>query len=129
MDKEKASQLLHTQHEVEGKFGPHAFDAVLANGFPYAAFHAVSFELPQATELDQLVDALAFKISDVRQINTKLPIGVLALPPKPDAHNRAEKIYDRALRTYSGLRASVITEEMAPNWIHEQVKHIPLTDN
>ncbi|MHB8778882.1 MAG: DUF3037 domain-containing protein [Anaerolineales bacterium] len=127
--KEQAAHLLQLQQDVEGKYGPHTFDAVIANGRPYMAFQAVSFELPIASELDQTVDALAFKISDVRQINSSLPIGVLALPPKSDSHGRAKKIYDRALLTYKGLDASVITENGAPKWMREQVKRIPISED
>jgi hypothetical protein len=128
MGKEQAMHLLHIQHEIVGKYGPHMFDAVIANGVPYAAFQAVSFELPVASELDQVVDALAFKISDIRQINAELPIGILALPPARNSHSRAKHIYDRALLTYKGLDASVITEQVGPKWIKEQVKHIPIIE-
>ena len=129
MGKEKASHFLHTQHDVLGKYGPHTFDAVIANGTPYAALQAVSFELPVATELDQLVDALAFKISDVRQVQPKMPIGVLALPPKSSSQGRAKKIYDRALLTYDGLKATVINEHIAKKWMREQVNQIPISDD
>jgi hypothetical protein len=126
MGKEKAAHLLHTQHDVDGKYGPHTFDAVIANGVPYAVLQAVSFELPLASELDQSVDALAFKISDVRQVQPKMPIGVLALPPKSSSPSRAKKIYDRAIFTYKGLKAAVIDEHMAQKWMRDQVKNIPI---
>lgn len=125
--KEQIAKLMHTQHEIQGKYGPHVFDTVVANGSAYMAIQSVSFELPEATQLDQLVDAVAFQIFDVRQINRKLPIGILALLPK-SRQSRSYKIYDRAQRTYTGLNATVIPEKEAATWVREHVKQVPLQD-
>lgn len=123
--KEQIAKLIHSQREIPGKYGPHVFDTVVANGSAYMAIQSVSFELPEATQLDQLVDAVAFQIFDVRQIDKKLPIGILALPPKSQ-QSRSYKIYDRAQRTYKGLDATVITESEATTWVREHVKGVPL---
>lgn len=122
--RDDAGKLLHTQHEVNGRFGPHVFDAVIANGSAYAAVQAMSFELPEASELDQLVDAVAFQVFDIRQLDRSLPIGILALPPKRNSAVKAKRTYDRARRTYEGLHADFITEKVAATWVKEQVKRI-----
>ena len=120
--KDKAERYLHTQSEVKGKYGPHVFDVVVANGSPKIAVQGVSFELPEATQLDQLVDAVAFQVFDIRQANKKLQVGILALPPTSQSHSRARRIYKRARRTYEGLDAQVVEEADAETWARDQVQ-------
>ena len=120
--KETAQKYLHTQAEIKGKYGPHVFDVVVANGSPKIAVQGVSFELPEATQLDQLVDAVAFQVFDIRQENKRLQLGILALPPTSLSHSRAKKIYKRAVRTYEGLDAQVIEEKDAESWARNQIQ-------
>lgn len=123
---EQATKWLHRERELKGKYGPHIFDVVIANGSPRVAVQGVSFELPEARQLDQFVDAVAFQVFDTRQASDDLQIGILALPPVAKSHQRAKSIYDRAIKTYTGLEAHVIEEHDAESWAYEQIEKIPL---
>ncbi len=123
-DKVDLSKLAYSAGEVIGRFGPHTFDSVVANGTAKLAVHAVSFELPLAIDLDRLVDSIAFQLYDVRERLPKLPIGILVLPPRSGPKSNPGKIYDRARRIYNGLKTDVITEDEAVDWMREKIKHI-----
>jgi hypothetical protein len=124
--KEEAEKFLHPQREIEGKFGPHVFDVVVGNGLPQIAIQGISFELPEATQLDQLTNAVAFQIFDTRERYKKLQIGILALPPKPYSPHHVKEIYERAQRTYKGLNAHVIGEQYAEAWARVNIKQASL---
>lgn len=124
--KENVDKYLHSQREVLGKFGPHVFDAVVANGTPRIAAQGISFELPAASQLDQLVDAVAFQVFDVMEANPKLHIAILALPPIARAGSHSRNAFSRATRTYKGLRAEVVLEQDADEWARSRLSHISL---
>ncbi|MFV2045175.1 MAG: DUF3037 domain-containing protein [Anaerolineales bacterium] len=124
--KENAEKFLHTQGEIKGIYGPHVFDVVIANGSPSIAVQGVSFELPEATQLDQLVDAVAFQVFDIREANQELALGILALPPTSGSHPRAKRIYKRAVRTYEGLNAEVVEESNAETWARSKIQLVSL---
>ncbi len=127
--REAAEKYFHSQREITGRYGPHVFDVVIANGSPKVAVQGVSFELPEATQLDQLVDAVAFQVFDVRQAHSKINVGILALPPTSSSHSRAKKIYQRARKTYEGLHAEVIEEHDADAWARRQIEQVSLLDH
>ncbi len=123
--KAHVSEFLHPQAEIWGKYEPHVFDSVVSNGRKYFALQGVSFELPEARELKQLVDAVAFQVFDTKESYKELPIGILALPPKPRGPAHAKKTYDQARRAYEGLSARVMTEGELNDWMREQMRQVP----
>jgi hypothetical protein len=112
----------HPLREITGKFAPHEFDVVIANGSPKVAVQGVSFELPEATLLDQYVNAVAFQVFDINQAHPKLKIGILVLPPASKSHDRAKRIYQRATNTYRGLKAEVFEEGDAEGWAKREIE-------
>jgi hypothetical protein len=120
--KSSVEKYFHPQHEITGKYGAHTFDVVIMNGYPKIAVQGISFELPEATLLNQSVDATAFQVIDTREKYKSLPIGILALPPKSTSHPHIVKIYDRARFTYEGLKVEVFEEKDATQWALEKVK-------
>ncbi len=124
--KAMADKYLHWQREVVGRYGPHVFDAVVANGKPSIVAQGISFELPQAIQLDQSIDALAFQVYDIRAAQPDLHIGILTLPPKKHSAAHAKKAFDRARRTYEGLKAEVVLERDAEAWAKAQIRKIEL---
>lgn len=125
-DKPDATKYLQSQQQVIGKYGPHQFDAVVGNGAPRIAAHGISFELPEAVQLDQLVDAVAFQVFDTYEAHPDLHIGILALAPKGRSPKHAKKAFDRATRTYEGLSAEVVLESDAETWAKSRVSTIEL---
>lgn len=111
-----AAQLMHTQHVLQGALDRHHFDVVVANGVPYFAVHALSFEVPAG----RWVDATAWQIDDVRQQMRDLPIGIVALPPREDADPEEYpanlEAYTRAQRVFHGLGATVLVEDTLARW-------------
>ncbi len=122
--KDRAAKYLHSSGEVEGKFGPHTFDAVIANGRPFVAVQGLSFELPKAIQLNLLVNSVAFEVYDVKEKYKRLPIGIMALRPTRGPKSRANEIYNRARKTYEGLKATVLDEGEADEWMREQISRI-----
>jgi len=123
-DEPEATKHLQSQQQVTGKYGPHQFDAVVANGLPRIAAHGISFELPEAVQLDQLVDAVAFQVFDTREAHPDLHIGILALAPKDRSPKHARRAFERATRTYEGLSAEVVLEGDAATWARSRVSDI-----
>jgi hypothetical protein len=114
---EEVNHYFHTNRVLDGKFNSHTFDTVVANGVPYLAVQAISFELPEARDLEKDVNALAFQIYDVKACNKKLPIGILALPPVKSSSQKSVQTYNSAMRAFVGMQAKVFGAEDAPAWI------------
>lgn len=124
---EVAEDLL-SQTSLHGKRQYHTFDAVVANGIPYFAAHGISFELPEAKKLHMQVDAVAWAIADVRDSDRTLPIGVMTLPPREgeEDHARLRELYQRTIKVYTDLGASILTEENVRTWAETMVQRIPV---
>jgi hypothetical protein len=122
--RERVAKYLHSSGNVEGRFGPHTFDSVIANGTPFVAVHGLSFELPKADQLGQLINSVAFEVYDVREKYPQLPIGIMALRPTGGRKSLASQIYGRARKTYEGLNATVLSENEADDWMREQIRQI-----
>ena len=57
-------------------------------------------------------------ISDVKESNPKLPIGIVALPPKQEWQNyeKLNKVYQTTISTYRSLGAEVLQENEVQPW-------------
>jgi hypothetical protein len=124
--KDATDKYYHTQHEVAGMFRPHLFDVVIANGSPKVAVQGLSFELPEATFLDQLINSTAFQIFDSKKAYSGLRVGILALPPLTKRQSRAYKIYKVARDTFTGLHAEFIEEDDVEVWAKRQAEQVSL---
>jgi hypothetical protein len=121
--KTEAEHLVQTNREISGKFEPHPFDTVVGNGKPLFAVQALSFELPKASELETSARLLAWTIADVKNAHADLPIGVVALPPKPDMHN-AKTLYERYRRIFAGMNAKVLDEQSTTEWTGSMLRQL-----
>jgi hypothetical protein len=114
-DKPAIKEMFKNDFPVKGSHKEHKFDAVVANGKPYFAAHGISFEvhIPES-----LQDSISWMISDVKKSDPKLPIGIVALPPKqewPD-YEKLNKMYQTTISTYRSLGAEVLEENQVQPW-------------
>jgi Protein of unknown function (DUF3037) len=96
---------------LEGKLESHNLDAVVANGKPYLAVHALSFEVQPPKNV---LSDLTWAIVDVKDYYD-LPFGVLILPPKIDS-NELMNAHKNAAEKYKDLGANVLTENELKAW-------------
>jgi len=112
--------LIKKQHSIRGKFDEHQFDVVVANGRPFFAAQGLSFERSFSRAIQKDVDATAWAIDDVRKIQRTLPVAVLALPPADSS-----KYFDRARKTFQGLKAEMVLEDRMDAWVKRALKTVP----
>ena len=114
-DKPALKEMLKNDFPVKGSHKEHKFDAVVANGQPYFAAHGISFEvhIPES-----LQDSISWMISDVKESDPKLPIGIVALPPKQEwqDYEKLNKLYKTTISTYRSLGAEVLQENEVQPW-------------
>src|SRR5712664_3430633 len=112
--------LIKKQHSIRGKFDEHQFDVVVANGRPFFAAQGLSFERSFSRAIQKDVDATAWAIDDVRKIQRTLPVAVLASPPADSS-----KYFDRARKTFQGLKAEMVLEDRMDAWVKRALKTVP----
>jgi len=103
---------------LTGKHDGHKLDAVVANGRPYLAVHALSFEVHSPKSV---IDALSWAIVDVKSSCEDLPFGVLALLPNPESDDFSELMsnYDHAVAKYSDWGAVILKEDELEGWTNQ----------
>jgi len=106
----EAKRLVHARYTLEGKFGQHQFDVVLARDEPLAAVSALSFEIRSRRNLQRELDATAWALEDVHKLHKGLPLAVFILPPTNPA---AEVLHQAAARVFKGVGARMIDAEPA----------------
>ncbi|MEG4274709.1 MULTISPECIES: DUF3037 domain-containing protein [unclassified Microcoleus] len=119
-DKPALKEMLKNDFPVKGSHKEHKFDAVVANGQPYFAAHGISFEvhIPES-----LQDSISWMISDVKESDPKLPIGIVALPPKQEwqDYEKLNKLYQTTISTYRDLGAEVLQENEVQPWASQTI--------
>ncbi|PSB54099.1 DUF3037 domain-containing protein [filamentous cyanobacterium Phorm 6] len=119
-DKPALKEMLKNDFPVKGSHKEHKFDAVVANGQPYFAAHGISFEvhIPES-----LQDSISWMISDVKESDPKLPIGIVALPPKQEwqDYEKLNKVYQTTISTYRDLGAEVLQENEVQPWASQTI--------
>jgi len=119
-DKPALREMLKNDFPVKGSHKEHTFDAVVANGQPYLVAHGISFEVhPPET----LQDSISWMILDVKESDTKLPIGIVALPPKEEwqDYEKLNKVYQTTISTYRELGAEVLQENEVQPWASQTI--------
>lgn len=123
----KADKLLKKDADaiIKGVSDSHNFDVSVANGHPYLAAHGVSFEIRTHKET---LDALAWWIQDVKELDGSFPLAIVTLPPKPDFPDyfRLLETYNHTKETYTNLGASVLGEEEFPIWTDRILEKVDL---
>jgi hypothetical protein len=119
-DKPALKEMLKNDFSVKGSHKEHKFDAVVANGQPYFAAHGISFEvhIPES-----LQDSISWMILDVKESDPKLPIGIVALPPKQEwqDYEKLNKVYQTTISTYRSLGAEVLQENEVQPWASQTI--------
>lgn len=122
---EKAKELIRPDYKLKGDHQKHTFDITVANGRPILAAHGISFEIQTP---ESLLDALSWKILDVKESQPDFPLAIVALPPireTPD-RKRLKHVYEQTTDTYRSLGASVLNENQVEEWAS---KHLPTENN
>lgn len=121
----EAEMLIKPSTAIPGKRKLHVFDGVVMNGVPYFAVQGISFELPEARQLNLQIDALAWAVADVRDRETDIPIGILALPPKSDSGRNSQRLFGQSVAMYRELGADVLTEKSMNDWSVRHSQRVP----
>lgn len=119
-DKPALKEMLKNDFPVKGSHKKNKFDAVVANGQPYLVAHGISFEVyPPET----LQDSISWMILDVKESDPKLPIGIVALPPKQEwqDYEKLNKVYQTTISTYKSLGAEVLQENEVQPWASQTI--------
>lgn len=103
--------LLKKNYVLKGNLDEHKFDVAAGNGQLVFAAHGLSFEGPVTREQEREIAETAWAVDDVRARLPKVPLSVVALPPKT-----ASKTFDRARHVFGGLGAQVVTEDEVDDW-------------
>jgi hypothetical protein len=96
---------------VQGALAPHEFDLVAEHDTLLFAANALSFEIADESGLKRDVDALAWSLSDIREKDHDVPLGIFVLPPRG-----SQKLYRHAERIFDGLGAQFVPEERLTPW-------------
>ena len=119
---EKAKELVRKNESVTGRYYQHEFDVVFANGRPFAAVNALSFEMANRSQLQKDIDATAWIVDDVR-MNPKtedLPLAIYTLPPLGEDDR---PLFEKATKAFRGLKADVIVQDEAMSrWTDKQIQ-------
>ena len=119
-DKPALKEMLKNDFPVKGSHKEHKFDAVVANGQPYFVAHGISFDvhIPES-----LQDSISWMILDVKESDTKLPIGIVALRPKQEwqDYEKLNKVYQTTISTYRSLGAEVLQENEVQSWASQTI--------
>jgi hypothetical protein len=115
----KADKLLEGR-EIKGRFQSHRFDAIVSNGAPYLAAHALSFDMRDAKELRNAAEAAAWSISDVRASYSKLPIAMYMSHARPGTatFERREQLLRSMKLVYKKLKAHVFVDGDLERWAY-----------
>jgi Protein of unknown function (DUF3037) len=119
-DQPVLKEMLHNDFLVKGSHKEHKFDAVVANGQTYFAAHGISFEVDIP---ESLQDSISWMISDVKKVDSKLPIGIVALPPKQgwQDYEKLNEMYQKTIATYRSLGAEVLQENEVQPWASQTI--------
>ncbi|MBR8828981.1 MAG: DUF3037 domain-containing protein [Gomphosphaeria aponina SAG 52.96 = DSM 107014] len=113
--------LVKAKYAISGKYIPHKMDIAIANGHPYLAAQGISFEVNPPPNL---LDALSWTITDIKEKNPSFPLAVVLLPPKQDLSKNYEtlaaKFSDRKA-IYQDLGAIVLQEDEVYSWAINQL--------
>lgn len=118
---EKADYLLKEKYALAGTHKQHEIDIAVANSHNYLAAQGISFEVKTP---ENLLDALAWTITDVKDNNPNFPLAVVILPPKKEEsiqYKQLESIYLKTRETYKQLGADVLSEQEIQPWVTTQL--------
>lgn len=113
-------------YAIAGDYAPHPFDLTVANGHPYFAVQAVSFQVPDFKKIDTAVSAAAWAIKDVLRASPKFPMAVAVAEPKTIANQPS---FEQAKRAFDDMGVPMIPEDQLDTWSHKITADIPAPAN
>lgn len=123
LDQSLIERHVHVRPQLPGKLDPkNPIDIAVANGDWRFGGYGLSFEISDFDQLDADRTKAAFRISDVKYQMTNLPIGVLTLPPTPNASPRITTLYIDTVRILTNAGAVVLTEDEYDQWVESQMR-------
>jgi hypothetical protein len=111
-------KLVRPSRQVDGRREPHELDIVVGDGAPYFGAQALSFEMARSGPISRAIDATAYKLIDIKQLNPDFPVALLALPPRKG--DKTTDQYERAQRIFETVDTPVLTELELPDWAASQ---------
>ncbi|MCU0532922.1 MAG: DUF3037 domain-containing protein [Hydrococcus sp. Prado102] len=119
----EAEELLKKDYSLHGSHADHKFDVVVANGKPYLAAQAISFEVKVP---EPIQNSISWMIADIKQNKPDFPLAIFALPPKQESrhYKDLERIYQKTTSMYSNLGADVVGEKEIDSWVSRSLEKI-----
>jgi Protein of unknown function (DUF3037) len=115
--KEEYQDLVKEKYVLRGTLKGHEIDIAVANGHPYLAAQGISFEIHPP---ENLLDALSWTITDIKDNNRDFPLGVVVFPPK-NLEGKQDKLLERKFQNtteiYRDLGAKILIESEVESWV------------
>ena len=111
LGRSRVRDVLKQRQTLQGRLGESRFDFTLANGSPFLAGQALSFEIPDDESLRQMVDAVAWSFRDLAERQANVARAAVLLPPPDQTETYAE-----ALTKFADLKVEVVSEDALPAW-------------
>lgn len=118
------SGVLRPSFPVKGMLETQVLDLVAATKRPLFGVQGISFEMRDLRDLSADLDAAKWKISDIRQESSDLPLALVHLPPphsNSDRSRRQEELYNRMRELMAKLHVDFIAEGEVGPWAHRYV--------
>ncbi len=91
------------------------------NGSDAAAIQRLSFEGDSGAALGKQIEAMAYELRDVHDLNAGLPLSVIALP----LHTRSKGL-ERAHKVFKGVGANLVLEREVSDWAEDTARLLSL---
>lgn len=114
----RARELVKTGAPLRGEITENKFDAVVQNGVPILAAHGISFQGHSDGHAANAVNAISFMLSDVRRRYDRMPLALVAIPPRFDVTGE----FERAQDICSKLNVEVVEPTAVEEWARPAVR-------
>ena len=111
-----AQRMVKTNCTLLGKCDAHEFPVVVADGSPFAAVEALSFEVQESKTLEWEMHSVLWACEDVRQKNAKIHLAVFAIEPK-----HRSILFERTTKVLRKLRIPLVTETNVGRWANQKI--------
>ncbi len=113
--------LIHRDLQLDGAIEKHRLDIGLKNGELYGGSFALSFEAGSPKSQQRETDAIAFALTDLRDVVEPGMFAIAVIPPRA-AHSPT---YDRARHIFKELKAPMVSESRLAKWATDLVDQLP----
>lgn len=113
---DRSSDLFRANEQIPGNASFHRLDAIVRNGRPLFAAHALSFENPSGDDLDVHLQLTLWAARDLRDRFDQFPFGVMILGS--DEREQATLLATQSLRK---VGAEVLNERDVEDWTIDRI--------